>query len=393
MTDETDLDDPILAMMERKHAFHLQAAAKLARDIAEYKRIRAENSDENLIGPAPAATVAKPPPVVTHPPIQDQPANPDPTSPVAEVAPPKQASVPVWRYETFDGTFSGLVRRYRIEAGSPYFKLHWKVRKDYDVTINKLMLQIGHERIADLSSSSRIQSLYEGWKEGGKVSTAHSYVAKVRLLASFGMTALNDDACAKLSILLSKMTFELPPKRTERLTSEQAIAIRVKAHEMGRSSLALAQALQFDLKLKQVEVIGEWVPVDESADAQADELIWNNEKWVRGLRWSAIQDGFMQWPIDWRQPEGDKHSVEIKTLPMVKEELELLNSSSRTGAMVICEWTGKPWKHNEFRRWWRKVADAAGVPKEVRNMDNRAEPIVTGRVEESIARASKEYLQ
>jgi hypothetical protein len=26
-------------------------------------------------------------------------------------------------------------------------------------------------------------------------------------------------------------------------------------------------------------------------------------------------------------------------------------------------------------------------------MDNRAEPIVTGRVEESIARASKEYLQ
>ncbi|MGY3471722.1 hypothetical protein ACVW0I_008593 [Bradyrhizobium sp. LM6.11] len=85
--------------------------------------------------------------------------------------------------------------------------------------------------------------------------------------------------------------------------------------------------------------------------------------------------------------------MEIKTLPMVKEELELLNSSSRTGAMVICEWTGKPWKHNEFRRWWRKVADAAGVPKEVRNMDNRAEPIVTGRVEESIARASKEYLQ
>jgi hypothetical protein len=84
-------------------------------------------------------------------------------------------------------------------------------------------------------------------------------------------------------------------------------------------------------------------------------------------------------PINWRHPDGEKFEADLRSLPMVKEEVDLINSGSRNGAVVICEWTGKPWKQTEFRRWWRKVADAAGVPKEVKNMDNRADPVRTGR--------------
>ena len=38
--------------------------------------------------------------------------------------------------------------------------------------------------------------------------------------------------------------------------------------------------------------------------------------------------------------------------------------------MVICEFNNPPWSTNEFRRKWRIVADKAGVPKNVRNMDS-----------------------
>jgi hypothetical protein len=253
-----------------------------------------------------------------------------------------------------------------------------KVRKNYDVTINKLMLELGHERIADLSAA-KIQALYDGWKAGGKIATAHGYVGKVRLLASFGTTALNDDACAKLSIILSKMEFELPQARTERLTADQATAIRAKAHEMGRPSIALAQALQYELKLKQVEVVGEWLPVSDSGTPDSD-VVWNDEKWIRGLRWSEIDEKMvLRRPVNWRLPDGEKFEAELRNYPMVKEELELINSGSRNGAVVVCEWTGKPWKQTEFRRWWRKVADEAGVPKEVKNMDNRPDAVRTGR--------------
>ena len=176
------------------------------------------------------------------------------------------------------------------------------------------------------------------------------------------------------------MEFELPQVRTERITAEQATAIRAKAHEMGRSSIALAQAIQFDLKqLKQVEVIGEWVSVNEAGQPNSD-TIWNDEKWIRGLRWEEIDERLvLRRPVDWRHPDGEKFVADLKDCPMIKEELDLVNSSSRQGAVVVSEWTGKPWKQAEFRRWWRKVADDAGIPPEVKNMDARPDVVRTGR--------------
>jgi hypothetical protein len=44
---------------------------------------------------------------------------------------------------------------------------------------------------------------------------------------------------------------------------EQVVAFIAKAHELGRSELALAQALQFEGTLRQIDVIGEWLPDPE----------------------------------------------------------------------------------------------------------------------------------
>jgi site-specific recombinase XerD len=40
--------------------------------------------------------------------------------------------------------------------------------------------------------------------------------------------------------------------------------------------------------------------------------------------------------------------------------------------MIICEITGLPYSTAEFRRKWRLVADKAGLPKAVKNMDSRS---------------------
>jgi site-specific recombinase XerD len=39
---------------------------------------------------------------------------------------------------------------------------------------------------------------------------------------------------------------------------------------------------------------------------------------------------------------------------------------------IICEANAMPWTASEFRRKWRIVADYAGVPANVKNMDSRA---------------------
>jgi hypothetical protein len=49
----------------------------------------------------------------------------------------------------------------------------------------------------------------------------------------------------------------------------------------------LAQAFQFDLRLRQKDVTGEWVPYGGRGDSS---IIENGEKWVRGLLREEIDD-------------------------------------------------------------------------------------------------------
>ena len=89
---------------------------------------------------------------------------------------------------------------------------------------------------------------------------AASLMTMMLTVAAYGMTLLDNEACQKLSMVLSKLRFESPKARDQSMTATQANDIRSKAHEMGFPSIALAQALQFDFGLRQTEVIGLWVP-------------------------------------------------------------------------------------------------------------------------------------
>jgi len=116
------------------------------------------------------------------------------------------------------------------------------------------------------------------------------------------------------------MRFAMPKSRTERLTSDQAIAIRRKAWEMDRPSIALAQAFQFELMLRQKDVIGEWAPIAEKGISylQADGL-----KWLRGIRWEEIDQNMVLRHVTSKR--NKEIEVSLKNAPMVMEELALLS--------------------------------------------------------------------
>ena len=58
---------------------------------------------------------------------------------------------------------------------------------------------------------------------------------------------------------------------------------------------------------------------------------------------------------------------------MVLEELRHVVDERRVGGspVVVSEIDNLPWSGHEFRRYWRKIANAAGMPKALRNMDSR----------------------
>lgn len=271
----------------------------------------------------------------------------------------------------FDGTLRSLMRAYKTDPDSQYRKIRYNSRIHYDALMSLIEAEHGDKLLADLKGRT-FSRLHEDWTKDGKIAIAHAKIGMLRTLFSFGATLLEDDDCSRLSGILSKMRFAMPKPRTERLTADQAVAIRAKAHELGRPSIALAQAFQFECMLRQKDVIGEWVPIREPgiSDIQSDGL-----KWLRGIRWEEIdQNQVLRHVTSKRQKEIQ---ISLQNAPMVLEELAYqdvinLGKTPTSGPIIRSEFDGLPWTGPEFRRWWRIVAEAAGVPKTVRNMDSRA---------------------
>jgi len=273
--------------------------------------------------------------------------------------------------QSFDGTLAGLVQCYRTDQRSPYFQLKHRVRNGYDGNLNKIVADFGHHTIEGLTAE-RIMGLYNQWAEGGKIAMGHALAAKLRLLSGFGATVLGDVRCIPFAHIMRTLRFPAAAGRQVAMTAEYATALRGKAHEIGWPSIALAQALQFELKLRQVDVIGEWIPL---SDPTPSTIVWGNEKWVRGLRWTDVDDKLiLRFTTVDKVKRKIPHEVDLTRLAMVLEELERLPAIPTSGPMIICEANDRPYSGNEFRRKWRLVANKAGLPDNIRNADNiRAE--------------------
>ena len=273
-------------------------------------------------------------------------------------------------------TLSDLIQAYKTSLRAPYQNLSHASKGHYNALLGLIGGDYGRERLSSLEAQD-FNRWHERWKEGGKIAVAYAKFGMVRGLFGFGTEILENDECQRLFGILCKMRVEAPKARTERLTPAQAAMIREKARLMKRPSISLAQAFQSDFNLLQKDVIGEWVP--NSAPGVSD-IMSDSLKWVRGLRWNEIDDRFIlkhsggTW-------QGDIE-CDLRKAPAVLDELRErfgfnIDKSPRdilptSGAVITSEHDALPWDAVEFRRWWRKIADACGISKKVRNSDSRS---------------------
>ena len=278
---------------------------------------------------------------------------------------------------TFDGTLAALAKCYQIDPDSTYHKSRFSVRRNHDRMLRRISDKHGDVRLADIRGRM-ILGWHKDWShQGEKVAIGHAFVAMLRSLFGFGRTILEDPECERLSGLLSGMRFPMTKPRTERLTAHQAAAVRAQARIAGWPSIAIAQAIQFDLMLRQKDVIGEWVPLREPGMSAT---VRGGLKWVIGVDYAEIDAKLILRHTTSKR--GKPIEVDLKLAPMVLEELAAVAGVTpgalarehlpASGPIVVCETTGTPYSAAEFRRKWRICADLAGVPKEVKNMDSRS---------------------
>lgn len=275
-------------------------------------------------------------------------------------------------------TVGQLIEIFRQDAQSSFQKLSYGVRVKHQRLLDRITREYGHRSLRGVRTRDLV-----GWHDllagQGKIAAAHSLISRLRVVLRFGATILEDKECRRLAGRLGELRFERPEPRRKALSAEQAKLIRNKAHEWGWESMAMAQAFQFDLQLNQKTVIGEWVPMSEAEPSDVTRINdGREEKWVRGLRWEALDDALVLRHTGSRRT--GELQFDLKNAPMVMEELAIYSDVSveeltrahlpYTGPIILNEQKAYPWSAAEFRRKWRLVANQAGIPKHLMNMDS-----------------------
>lgn len=277
-------------------------------------------------------------------------------------------------------TLGELIEIYQTDKVSTFHKLRYHVRQNQKYNLRRLAASHGHVDLATVKHRT-IAEWHLEWTKDGKIAQAHRFIAVIRTILGFGASMLENEQCERICMVLHRMRFAHPIPSTVFMTADQANVVRdVARSHFGWPSISLAQALQFELILRQMDVIGSWVPENEPGETNVRH---NGEKWLRGLRWEEIdQNLILRHMTSKRQKMLE---IDLRLAEMVVEEFQMIAGEEplitgdvvnrsllpASGPIVICDTNGLPWTGNEYRRKWRLVADKAGVPKEVKSMHSR----------------------
>ncbi|MDE4912779.1 integrase [Methylobacterium sp. 092160098-2] len=275
------------------------------------------------------------------------------------LVPSKNSAVP--------GTLEWVCRAFETDADSPYHDRRQATRVFYSKYIRTLVDTAGHMHLADILGRD-VRRWHKDWSASTGERSAYACIQTLRRVVSYGCELRNADAI-ELAAVLERTEFPMPRKRKHRPTFEQIVALRRAAHAADRPSIALAVALQFELGLRQKDVIGEWVrptPAQRSAIAGAiADGVW---VWQWGLTWNHINaEHLLEKPTS--KSNGQEVAAhDLRLHPEILSELP----PRGVGPVVIDERSKLPWKATHFSHTFRKIARAAGWPGDLWNMDSRA---------------------
>lgn len=277
----------------------------------------------------------------------------------------------------YDGTMKSLIRLYQQTPESPYHEVKSNTRAMYDESLNLLETTVGARRLEKVTGIDikRWHAKYKEPAADGKperLRRAYKAMQLLRIIVGFGVV-LNITECFRLKTVLEQLEFHVPRGRTESITFEQAQAICDIAIKEGFISVALAQAFQFELTLRQIDVIGRWEKID---DPQSGGIVDRGQRWRDGLLWSDIDENGIL--IKDTSKTGQVASHDTTAYPFLRSIIDMVPPEKRFGPVIKSEATGLPYRYRHFCDVWRKIATEAGVPKSVWNRDSRAGGITEG---------------
>jgi hypothetical protein len=292
---------------------------------------------------------------------------------------------PIKTVTPYRGSMRDACRIYQEHPHSPFHGVKHNTRKAYLTCLRRIEATVG-SRIVKNVTVPTCHYWYSEWRKPDfeddieHVDRAHDTIAMVRTVIYF-MASLRYTDCKQLASELDKAKFEKGGAREQELSYQQAAAFIKKALELGRKNImpfdralrmAIGVAAQFELLLRQMDIIGEWAPahakrkippgiarVDRGAESWIGFFTWEH---VAGWRWRMKTS---------KSKYRSAQDFDLTRYDLLYPLLEMVPLEERSGAIVKGE-HGLPVRQRSYYNWFREIGDAAGIPREVWNMDARA---------------------
>jgi hypothetical protein len=274
-------------------------------------------------------------------------------------------------------TINDLCAAFERHPQSPMQKVKRNTHGAYYDSLKIIRATVGPRQVRSIKPVD-VFDWYDDWSmpvgDGTpRLKRAHDAVAMLRAIMSFGYV-LGDETCGKIRDQMREMRFKRSGRRESAMTHNQVLAFIEAAHSWpeDRRMMALGIATQWDTMLRQKDVIGEYQPGGE---------------WVGQYTWENMPG--WKWTVKTSKTKA-AITFDLAHMSTLWPLLQAVPQSERVGAVL--KYKGRPMKERTYRKWFRQIANKAGIPRDVWNMDSRAgavtEALEAGASYEKVARAA-----
>jgi hypothetical protein len=221
----------------------------------------------------------------------------------------------------YNGTVLSLSRIYQEHPDLRFHEVRSNTRKFYVDSLKIIERTVGARAIRNLTVLS-VRHSYNQWKMpielGGKerIDRAHDAVAMFRTILRFG-AALRFEECRLLENELAMVKSDKGSAREQAMTYPYALAFINKAKDLAVSgvipewrarSIAIGTAAQFELMLRQKDVIGQW---DKRKPNTPSAIYFQGEMWTGFFTWENVHGWIWRLIEVQLQETSDFHALEL----------------------------------------------------------------------------------
>lgn len=269
---------------------------------------------------------------------------------------------------SFDGTIASVASIYQRSDASPFRSVEPKTQRDYAGTLKLVCAQVGARRIDHLTGDD-FRRWHKNWSATG-LRGAQEKCKLLRIIMNYGAEQ-RFHSCGTAADILSRITFPINKKRgkiLERHHVEAIIEMCLVRGDYASRSIALCQAIQFETTLRQTDVIGVWRPRPRALEITGAMHVTGRHYWADGITFERIAEGHI---VGESIKESEAYDYPLSLMPLTSRVLSLYSHAERKGALAA-KAIGEPMSSDQYRKTWRRVANFAGVPKNIWNRDSRS---------------------